>query len=227
MWEAISYVSSGVSLVAFIVAVSVWVLKSRIESRERLIKQAPADDRSDLVKNALEFFHVEAAGLTKEHQYKIALEQIRARMQRFRIVSIVVCFIALVAGGVAIFAIRYAPASINGTHDLSENKNTEHKLSIDDQQRVLNMIAELADRLCKDIPLQGSGENLELSEGAKAELNQLISDIIDLKIKEASKLQSNEYKGILQKDLVAALKNSTDCKLQVFKDLSEKLLGEK
>jgi hypothetical protein len=112
MWQAISYVSSGITLVAFIVAAAAWLYKSQSESKERLIKEAAEDHRAELVRDALEVFRVETSGLTKDQQYKIALEQIRACALRFRTVSIVVCFLALIAGGVSIYAIAYPPTSI-------------------------------------------------------------------------------------------------------------------
>jgi len=83
MWEAIQYVSSGITLAAFIAAVIAWVIKARIESREKLISLAPGDERAKLVENALEFFHVDTAGLTKAQQHELAMEQIRARSKRF------------------------------------------------------------------------------------------------------------------------------------------------
>lgn len=117
MWEAISYVSSGLTLVAFIVAVAAWLYKSQSEVRGQLIREAAENRRAELVQNALEIFHVETSGLTKEQQSRIALEQIAARTKRFRTVAIVVCFLALVAGGVSVFAITYAPPNVTGKDD--------------------------------------------------------------------------------------------------------------
>ena len=55
MWEAINYVSSGFTLVAFIVAVGAWVYTSKIRERERLLKTAPENERTLLVQNASEY----------------------------------------------------------------------------------------------------------------------------------------------------------------------------
>ena len=59
MWEAIQYVTTGLTLVAFLVTVIAWAFKSKSEERERLIKAASEDKRADLVRSALEFFEVE------------------------------------------------------------------------------------------------------------------------------------------------------------------------
>jgi len=117
MWEAIQYVTSGLTLVAFLVMVIAWTYKSKTEERERLIKTASADKRADLVRSALEFFDVDTGGLTKEHKYELALMQIHARAQRFRTTAIVVCVIALILAGVSAYAISRSssnPSTQNG-----------------------------------------------------------------------------------------------------------------
>ncbi|MCK6376959.1 MAG: hypothetical protein L6Q69_23070 [Zoogloea sp.] len=106
MWEAIAFVSSGVTLTAFLAAVIAWVYKAKAEERERLIRTAKPEQRADLVRNALEFFHVDTTGLTREQQYNLAIEQIRARAQRFKVVAALVCFLSVVAAAVAIYAME-------------------------------------------------------------------------------------------------------------------------
>ncbi len=105
MWQAISYVTSGLTLLAFAYSVIAWIYKTKSEERERLIRIAKEEQRAELVRNALEFFHVETKGLTKEQQYNLALEQIQSRAQRFRITAAVVCFIALITAIITAFAI--------------------------------------------------------------------------------------------------------------------------
>jgi len=108
-WEAIKYVGSGLTLAAFVVAAIAWILKSKSEERERLIDLAKEDERADLVRDALEFFRVDASGLTKAQQYQLALEQIRERAHRFRIIAIVVCIIAVLGTAVALYALTRPP----------------------------------------------------------------------------------------------------------------------
>lgn len=90
-------------------------------------------------------------------------------------------------------------------------------------QEALNIVADFADRICKNIPLEGTGSDLELSGNAKAELSGLINKIADLGIEGAAKYNSSKYQGLLQKDLATVLKNSMDCKLEVFKSLKDGL----
>ena len=52
--------------------------------------------------------------------------------------------------------------------------------SLEENEKALTMIADFADRLCKDIPLQEHGDNLELTGSAKAELNGIIKRLANL-----------------------------------------------
>src|SRR5450755_3200680 len=104
-WDAIKYVGSGLTLAAFVVAAIAWLLKSKSEEKERLIDLAKDDERAGLVRDALEFFSVDTAGLTKAQQYQLALEQIKERTQRFKIIAVVVCIIAVLGVAVAVDAI--------------------------------------------------------------------------------------------------------------------------
>jgi phage terminase Nu1 subunit (DNA packaging protein) len=124
MWEAIAYVSSGITLAAFIAAAISWIIKSKSEVNERLIRTAKESDRGELVRNALEFFHVETADLTKAQQFKISLEQIQARGQRFKITTAAICFLAVVAASVAAYAIRQStpPTMARSSDHLDQNE---------------------------------------------------------------------------------------------------------
>ena len=96
---------------------------------------------------------------------------------------------------------------------------------IDKQKEALNVIGDFADRLCDEVPLSGNSQNLELTGSAKAELKSLLKKIADLGIEGAAKYQKSEYENVLQKNLAALLRDSRKCKLEVFKDLKDKLLS--
>lgn len=104
--SALPYVSSGLTLAAFVVGVVAWIYKSKIEEREKLIRSAKQDDRAKLVQDALEFFHIETGDLTKEQKYNLAIEQIKNKAQRFSsslIFAALVCSFGLVLSLYAIF----------------------------------------------------------------------------------------------------------------------------
>jgi hypothetical protein len=62
-WSAITYVSTGITLAAFIAATVAWIAQRTSMQRERLIKAAPESARADLVARALEFFQVDTGFL--------------------------------------------------------------------------------------------------------------------------------------------------------------------
>ena len=104
-WSAITYVSSGVTLAAFIVATIAWIAQRTLMQRERLIKAAPESARADLVARALEFFQVDTGNLTKAQQYDLAVRQIAERARRFRTVANIIVVLALVAAGLSGLAV--------------------------------------------------------------------------------------------------------------------------
>lgn len=94
IWSASTQVTTGVALVAFVIAVAAWVYRLRLIRKERLIRSASEGDRARLVESALEFFRIDTAGLTKEQKYQLALKQIHARERRFRVAAMVIAFVA-------------------------------------------------------------------------------------------------------------------------------------
>jgi hypothetical protein len=96
MWEAIQYVSGWGSLVAFVVAGVATVLSRMIRQRGNLIELAPEASRPELVRNALEWFHVDTSKLSHQAQYDLALRQIEERARRFKYTAIVIVVLAVV-----------------------------------------------------------------------------------------------------------------------------------
>lgn len=96
--------------------------------------------------------------------------------------------------------------------------------SFEREQKALDVIADFADRMCKDIPLQGTRSGGELSGSAKAELRGVAKKVADLGVEGAAKYQTGRYESLLQSDLVDALKNSADCKLRIFDSLKDRFL---
>lgn len=89
----------------------------------------------------------------------------------------------------------------------------------------LDMIADFAERICSEVPLEGSSNNLELSGSAEANLNGLLKNLGSLGIEGAAKYEQKQFKGLLQKDLRAAIQDQNLCRLKVADSLISKLLG--
>src|SRR5260370_6666958 len=82
MWQALQYVGTGFSLVAFAVAALLLAYRARLTNRAEIIKSAPEKERLDAIATTAEFFRVDVSGLTRAQQQDIALTQIHARARR-------------------------------------------------------------------------------------------------------------------------------------------------
>lgn len=111
-WEAIKYVSSGFALCAFVVAALLTYLKNRSQEERRRIESAPPDDRADLVAKTLEIFNVDTTGLTRQQQFEIAMRQINGRIERFRLIAIVVVVLAVTGAGLSAYALGVQKKSL-------------------------------------------------------------------------------------------------------------------
>jgi hypothetical protein len=99
--------------------------------------------------------------------------------------------------------------------------------SLSNFKEALGIIADYADRTCKDIPLEGRTDSLELSGRAKVELSEIIKKIAGLEIAGAAKYQNSDYRNVLQKDLAKAISDSNSCKLKVLDTLNDILRHDK
>ncbi|HET7230418.1 MAG TPA: hypothetical protein VFJ16_10480 [Longimicrobium sp.] len=86
-------------------------------AREREIALAPESERARLLEREVEFFDVDTANLTRQQRYDLAVRQIAARAQRFRIIAIVVSLITITAGMVTVYSTRQAQQKEKGGVD--------------------------------------------------------------------------------------------------------------
>lgn len=105
MWNSVQSVTGWASLAAFMVAGIVTVLGIYIRRAANKIRLAPEAERANLVRDSLEFFHVNTQGMTREQQREIAIRQIEARAARFRQTALLIIALAVILAIVAIVAI--------------------------------------------------------------------------------------------------------------------------
>src|SRR6266446_7060204 len=105
MWQALQYVGTGLSLVAFIVAALLLAYRARLTNRAEIIKSAPEKERLDAIATTAEFFRVDVSGLTRVQQQDIALTQIHARARRDLLLAGVSLTVAILLAAIAIAAI--------------------------------------------------------------------------------------------------------------------------
>jgi len=110
MWKAITYVTSGITLAAFLAAVVTLMYRRWLLQKERLIKSVPESERAALVQKTIEFFDIDTSGLSRAEKYNLALRQIEERARRFKTIATVVVIIALLGTAIAVFAMMRGTA---------------------------------------------------------------------------------------------------------------------
>lgn len=95
---------------------------------------------------------------------------------------------------------------------------------LDKQKEALNLIVTTAKELCDNVPLSGGTEGVQLTGEAKAKVSGIVKKLADLGLEGAVKYKSNEYEGVLQEDLAAIVNKSANCKMDVWRDLQDKLV---
>ena len=111
LFDSIKYVTSGITLIAFIVATIAWAYRARLNAQKQTIELAKPDDRAALVERTLEFFTVDTEGLTNKQKYELALKQVEARATRFLISAVLALLATIVAAAVTVvFLLRPSTA---------------------------------------------------------------------------------------------------------------------
>lgn len=91
-------------------------------------------------------------------------------------------------------------------------------------KEALAQILMFANEMCNGVPLHGSQQRWQLSGEAQAKLRGVIKAAADAGFSGAAKYNSEEYSGLLQKDLLAAQQNRSACRKAIFDSLNDKLL---
>src|SRR5260370_4930863 len=95
-------ITTPLDLIAFIVAAGFYAYRAHLLQTRRTIAALPAGDRLAAVEATLTRFRIDTANLTSAEKLDLAIAQIRAQAQRFRVRSIVVCALALISAVISI-----------------------------------------------------------------------------------------------------------------------------
>ena len=108
MWQAIQYVSSGVTLLAFIAAVGAYLYRRSIKQKENMIKYASDDEKGLLIEKIIigAPSPVDPSTLTREQRYDIACRQLKFQSRRYTINMSITALIAILFSIVSIIAIK-------------------------------------------------------------------------------------------------------------------------
>jgi hypothetical protein len=97
--------------------------------------------------------------------------------------------------------------------------------SLTDQTKALTVISDTADRLCGNaIDPAGQKTKTSYNIAASTGLDGVLAKLVGLGVKANADLSKEEYHGVVQEQLASALKDSQDCKRDVFKILVDRIL---
>lgn len=85
VWQAIPYVSSPLTLVAFLAAVVAWVYVTQLGRIERLIGSAKDNDRKVLLEGVLDVLRVDTRKLPEDKRYELAVQLLHSRALKLKL----------------------------------------------------------------------------------------------------------------------------------------------
>lgn len=122
MWNAIGLVTTGLALVAFIVAVAASIARSAIRRQNELIGSVPEKDRAGLVRDALEAFHIDTRQINSEQKLFLLLKEQMGMRERNRTRMLAFSLAALaVLSTLAAYAISVGSASRDARKEIGEH----------------------------------------------------------------------------------------------------------
>src|SRR6266849_2316793 len=157
IWQALQYVGTGLSLVAFIVAALLLAYRARLKHRAEMIKSAPEKERLEAIAITAEFFRVDVSGLTRAQQQDIALTQIHARARRDLLLAGVSLVVAILLAAIAIAAIwasksAGSPIVLNSSGSVTAGRDITGPVNIGlDEKKVGQRVAEAQKPLAEQL----------------------------------------------------------------------------
>lgn len=96
IFEFIDNVGTPIALVAFFLAVALYIYKHRVNGKLNLIKSAPEKDRSKLIEASMETYHLTNDNLTKDMKYNLVIKVIEEKRKRLTIYIIALITLAVI-----------------------------------------------------------------------------------------------------------------------------------
>lgn len=97
--------------------------------------------------------------------------------------------------------------------------NQASALTIEQKMQSLDYISRFSQSMCTQVPFSGRSNTIQLNAEAKAEFNNLIKYFINLGVGVSAQASYSEYYGIMQKDLLSALKYNDSCRKNYYDSL--------
>lgn len=112
MWEAIKYVGTPLTLLAFVVAVAAQIYRARTINLRKLVDSVPEADRAGLIESTLrDFTVVDTTAMTRTQKHDLAVRALDQRERRLRAVLVTATVLTLLflATVVALEVLRNRP----------------------------------------------------------------------------------------------------------------------
>lgn len=87
------------------------------------------------------------------------------------------------------------------------------------------LIRDASETICGSYAAYGSSQIASASGEAKSQLRGLVKKLADIGIEGAGSLDVEQYEGVLRSELRAELADVRKCRLAIWRDLSDRLLG--
>lgn len=129
MWQTIPLITTGLGLVAFVIAAIIYYLRSSLQQRANIIKSASRAERLDAIALTAEQFRVDIGGLGIEKQAEIVLEQIGLRRRRDFMAFVVILVAAVLLTIIALVAI-VKPTSFSGWPTQAKSELAKNEVTI-------------------------------------------------------------------------------------------------
>jgi len=107
-----------------------------------------------------------------------------------------------------------------------QNKLSKEEERLALKAKALNLIKEFARDSCKEVSDEYQQKTIQFSGEIAAELKGLAKKIADLKGGASGQVHIEKGKGIPQKELRVAFKDSNECHLEVLKQLKDELIPD-
>jgi hypothetical protein len=125
MWQAIKYVSSLASLVAFLAAAVVAIVVTQLRKKERLIRLAKGNERADLIKQAINDYGIPVDNIHPADVKELIFVQVKARLEQFRVTIRAILILAALCSIIALFSIYTTARASAGNNTAAATDTTK------------------------------------------------------------------------------------------------------
>jgi hypothetical protein len=145
MWQAISWVSGSVSLLAFFAAVGAWSYRRRLDGETEIVRSAPDADRARVILAKYGFLEIDTDKLTRKQNFALAMTQLRTRARQVQLTALLVLAFGLIAAVLTAVAILKNASDAKITGQLQEKDKQHDEEKSDLERERTKKFAELRD----------------------------------------------------------------------------------